>query len=120
MARKTDSTVGIAALLKHEAGDLHRAELARSHSEDIRVFLHRVADERQGADRLFHSLALSVGEHPPDLSRSRTAMEPLHQLKQASGLGDPIRRPTLVEPAIVDELKAESADRRDLPKHLAL
>ena len=107
--------VSIVALLEHEGRHSEASKLFGIFKR-ISVFLHGVADE----DPEHLRFALGMGEDFADLGVSHAAIDALHQPGEMLGLRNPLRCSAFIEPAVVDQLDGEPADRFDFLEHFGL
>ena len=106
--------------MKEEDRHAERAELAGQAAQPVDLLLHRVADKDERVDLGLAGLADRVLEHPLDLGLAADAKDRAHDAVQIGGGSQPAARLALVEPAIIDELNVEPAERGGRLEHLAL
>jgi len=110
----------ITTLLKHERRDPEQAQLARRGAEIVDWLLHGVADEDQRLHFFGFVFTFGVRQDFSDLGVAASAVDLLHQPAELARIGNPARSAAFGQPAIIEELNVQPADRGGLIKHVAL
>src|SRR5579885_1912395 len=111
---------GIVAFLKQEHGHPDQTELTRKLAELVDILFHAVADIDERVDLTESAFALRMGEHFAHLGEAALAMDLAHEGGERGRVAHPFRGPALAEPAKIDELDVEAADRLDRLEHVRL
>src|ERR1043165_6393713 len=110
----------IAALVEHEGRDAPQPQFPRHRRKVIDSLFHRIADVHQRRHLGAVGFGTRMLEHFADLRMPANAWYPPQQIAEPGAVGYPARGAAFVQPAEVDELHVEAADRTGFTEHLAL